>query len=135
MDPQKECYAFWIHFDVIILLNLEIFLSISFARYLERNPQYWFPAHTLVVKEIENVNKIKMTLFVNHTINFQDYPEKTNRRTELVLELKKIFEDLDITYYLLPQEIQISNTTTPATIHGHATKHLWPTRWLLLMAQ
>lgn len=94
------------------------------AKYLERNPQYWFPAHTLVVKEIENVNKIKMTLFVNHTINFQDYPEKTNRRTELVLELKKIFEDLDITYYLLPQEIQISNTTTPATIHGHATKHL-----------
>lgn len=77
----------------------------------------------MVVREIENVNKIKMALFVNHTINFQDYAEKTNRKTELVLELKKIFEDLAITYYLLPQEVQVFNTT-PASIQGHVTKHL-----------
>lgn len=84
---------------------------------------YWFPAYTLVVKEIENVNKIKMTLFVNHTINFQDYAEKTNRRTELVLELKKMFEDLVITYYLLPQEVQLcNNTTSSSMMHGHVAR-------------
>ncbi|KAL6958619.1 hypothetical protein U1Q18_047648, partial [Sarracenia purpurea var. burkii] len=75
--------------------------------YLERNPQHWHPNHSVVVKEIENVNKIKMVLFFNHTMNFQDYPEKNRRRSELVLEMKKTFEDLGIKYNLLPQEVHL----------------------------
>lgn len=62
----------------------------------------------MVVKDIEDVNKMKMALYVNHTINFQNYGEKSNRRSELVLELKKIFEDIDIKYHLLPQEVHMS---------------------------
>lgn len=59
------------------------------------------------VKEIEDAKKMKMVLYVTHTINFQNYEEKSNRRSELVLELKKIFEELGIQYHLLPQEIHI----------------------------
>ncbi|KAJ4708807.1 Mechanosensitive ion channel protein [Melia azedarach] len=70
--------------------------------YLESNAMHWRPGFHLVVKEIKNVNKMKMALFVTHTINFQNYREKDNRRSELVLELKKIFEDLSIQYHLLP---------------------------------
>lgn len=77
-------------------------------RYLEKNPQHWHPNHNLAVKEIENVNKIKMTLFFNHTMNFQDYAEKVRRKTDLVIELKKIFEELGIRYDLLPQEVHLS---------------------------
>ncbi|KAL0407661.1 UNVERIFIED_CONTAM: Mechanosensitive ion channel protein 10 [Sesamum radiatum] len=86
-------------------------------KYLEKNPQLWHPNHNLVVKEIENVNKIKMTLFFNHTMNFQDYPEKSRRKTDLVLEMKKIFEELNIRYDLLPQEVHLmdSQTTTAGT--------------------
>lgn len=61
----------------------------------------------MVVKEIENVNKIKMALFFNHTMNFQDYAEKNRRRSELVIEMKKIFDDLSIKYNLLSQEVQV----------------------------
>lgn len=61
----------------------------------------------MVVKEIEDVNKLKMALYVTHTINFQNYGDKTGRRSELVLELKKIFEDLGIKYHLLPQEVHL----------------------------
>ena len=80
------------------------------ARYLERTPQYWHPNHNLVVKEIENVNKIKMALFFNHTMNFQEFGEKNRRRSELVIEMKKIFEELGIKYNLLPQEVQVVNS-------------------------
>lgn len=76
-------------------------------RYLERNQLHWRPNHNLLVSEIENVNKIKMGLCVNHTMNFQDYAEKGRRRTELVMELKKIFDDLNIRYNLLPQEVRL----------------------------
>ncbi|GJR29526.1 mechanosensitive ion channel protein 10-like protein [Tanacetum coccineum] len=75
--------------------------SIDFAtsieeirQYLEKNPQMWHPNHNFVMKEIENVNKIKMALFFNHTMYFQDYGEKNKRRSELVLELKKFFSSL-----------------------------------------
>lgn len=62
----------------------------------------------MVVKDIEDVNKMKMTLYVTHTMNFQDYMKKLKRRSKLVLELKKIFEDLGIKYNLLPQEVRVS---------------------------
>ncbi|KAK3436054.1 hypothetical protein EUGRSUZ_C00714 [Eucalyptus grandis] len=77
------------------------------GKYLEKNHLHWHPNHNLLVSEIENVNKIKMGLYVNHTMNFQDYAEKGRRRTELVMELKRIFDDLNIRYNLLPQEVHL----------------------------
>lgn len=79
-------------------------------QYLEQNSHIWHPDHSVVVKEIENVNKIKMALFFNHTMNFQDFGEKTKRRSELVLEMKSIFDELGIGYNLLPQEIYLTKS-------------------------
>ncbi|XP_030489834.2 mechanosensitive ion channel protein 10 [Cannabis sativa] len=76
-------------------------------KYLEENPQTWHPIHRVVVLEIENVNKLKMALYPNHTINFQEYGERNRRRSELVMELKRIFEEIHIKYYLLPQTIHL----------------------------
>ncbi|AES73448.1 putative mechanosensitive ion channel MscS [Medicago truncatula] len=84
-------------------------------RYLEKNPQYWHPNFGLVVKEIENVNNIKMGLFVTHTMNFQEFGEKTKRRSELVMEVKKIFEDLNIRYNLLPQGVHLRHMEPDAS--------------------
>lgn len=75
---------------------------------MESRPQHWRPNHNVIVKDIENVNKMKMALNVTHTINFQNFSDKNSRRSELVLELKKILEDLDIKYHLLPQEVHLS---------------------------
>ncbi|CAN0901282.1 Mechanosensitive ion channel protein 10 [Linum grandiflorum] len=76
-------------------------------KYLESNPQHWHPNHNIVVKEIENVNKLKMALYCNHTMNFQEFAEKNKRRTVLMMEIKNIFEDLSIQYYLLPQHVHL----------------------------
>ncbi|KAL0017679.1 hypothetical protein SO802_004748 [Lithocarpus litseifolius] len=83
--------------------------------YLEKNPQHWHPNHNVLVKEIENVNKIKMGLYVFHTMNFQDFGEKNRRRTELVIEIKKIFEELNIRYNLLPQAVHLLNIGSETT--------------------
>lgn len=82
-------------------------LKEKIKKYLERTPQYWHPNHSVVVKEIENMNKIKMALFFNHTMNFQNFGEKNRRRTELILEMKKMFDELNIKYDLLPQEVHL----------------------------
>ncbi|XP_009798067.1 mechanosensitive ion channel protein 10-like [Nicotiana sylvestris] len=76
-------------------------------KYLEKTPQYWHPNHSVAVKEIENMNKIKMALYFNHTMNFQNFGEKNKRRTELILEMKKMFDELNIKYDLLPREVHL----------------------------
>ncbi|XP_030551926.1 mechanosensitive ion channel protein 10-like [Rhodamnia argentea] len=85
-------------------------------KYLESKPNYWKKEHSVVVKEIEDVNKLKMGLFVTHTINFQNPGDRSSRRSELVLELKRIFEEVGIKYRLLPQELQV----------GYAGSAAWP---------
>lgn len=86
-----------------------------YFRYLESKPQHWRPGHSVQVKEIEDVNKMRMALYVNHTINFQN-GDRGNRRSDLVLEMKKIFEDLGIKFHLLPQQVHLSYVQTTASV-------------------
>ncbi|KAF8783937.1 hypothetical protein HU200_000111 [Digitaria exilis] len=76
--------------------------------YLESKPTHWNPVHTVNLKDILDVNKINMSLSVQHTMNFQNIREKNIRRSELVMELKKIFEEMSIQYHLLPQKVELS---------------------------
>lgn len=108
-----------------VILNPHIIL-VSF-RYLERTPHHWHPNHSILVKEIENVSSIKMAICFNHTMNFQDYGEKNRRRSELVLEVKRIFEELHIIYTLLPQEVVLikpESTTMSSTRWLHFLQKL-----------
>lgn len=84
-------------------------------RYVESKPEIWRPSHSVQLIDIVNVNNIKMALYVTHTINFQNIGEKATRKSDLVLELKKIFEDLGIKYDLLPQEVHIRYVDAPAS--------------------
>lgn len=79
---------------------------------MDENPHYWHPEHILVVKDIENMNSINMKLVFIHTMNFQDFVEKSRRRSELVLAMKIIFDELEISYNLLPQEIHLTKMAT-----------------------
>ncbi|GER56929.1 mechanosensitive ion channel family protein [Striga asiatica] len=93
-------------------------LKAKIKGYLESKPQHWSPSHSVQVKEIVDVNKMLMALYVTHTINFQNSGERGERRSALVFELKKIFVELDITYRLLPQEVQISYVDRGISVTG-----------------
>ncbi|KAG6574828.1 Mechanosensitive ion channel protein 10, partial [Cucurbita argyrosperma subsp. sororia] len=86
--------------------------------YIESKPKHWSPKHTLVVKEIENMDKMKMSLCVQHTMNHQNFTERNSRRSDLILELKRVFENLGIKYHLLPQQVLLShfNLTNAQTL-------------------
>ncbi|XP_077236314.1 mechanosensitive channel of small conductance-like 10 [Tasmannia lanceolata] len=106
-----------VEFSVDVKTSMETIKALKerINRYIESKPQHWHPNHSVVVKEIEDVNKMKMALSVLHTMNHQNMGEKTSRRSELVFQLKKIFEELAIKYHLLPQEVHLI-TTIPMTI-------------------
>lgn len=90
-------------------------LKARIKAYLESKPQHWRSSHSVQVKDILDLNKIKMGLYVTHTINFQNSAEKNSRRSDLVLELKKIFEELGIKYRLIPQEVHVTYVGSPAS--------------------
>lgn len=81
------------------------------CRYLESKPKHWNPKHDVIVTAIEDMNKMKMCLCVQHTINHQNYGERCVRMTDLILELKKILGELDIKYNLLPQQILLTQAS------------------------
>ncbi|KAJ0243873.1 hypothetical protein HA466_0198620 [Hirschfeldia incana] len=78
------------------------------AEYLVQNPQNWYPEPLLMVKAIENVNKLNLNLLVTHTMNFQMFGEKNLRRTGLIIALKQILEEMEIDYTLLPQDVHLT---------------------------
>ncbi|WVZ22698.1 hypothetical protein V8G54_001242 [Vigna mungo] len=94
--------------ETILALKKSIQIDYDF-RYIESKPKYWNPKYSLIAKGIENVDKLKFALCVQHTINHQNYGERNVRMTELLLELKRIFEIHGVKYHLLPQEIQITH--------------------------
>lgn len=97
-------------FDIDVSTPCEVIQALRdrIKEHILKTPEHWHPDHSVQIKEIENMNKMKMVLFVNHKMNFQEYLEKMNRKTTLMLALKQIFEDLNIKYHLLPQEVQLT---------------------------
>ncbi|KAE8665308.1 Mechanosensitive ion channel protein 10 [Hibiscus syriacus] len=83
-------------------------LKEEIRKHLEANSTVWYPNHLVVVKEIENVNKLKMALYCNHTMSFQDSREMNKRRTDLIIELKRIFEELGIRNNRLPKLVNLN---------------------------
>ncbi|CAI0387510.1 unnamed protein product [Linum tenue] len=47
-----------------------------------------------------------MGLYISHTMNFQS-GERGGRISDLMVEMKKIFEEVGIKYHLPPQEVHV----------------------------
>jgi len=61
----------------------------------------------IVMRDVEDMNKIKFSVWVSHTMNHQDMGERWTRRSLLVEEMIKIFRELDIEYRMLPMDVNV----------------------------
>ena len=61
----------------------------------------------IVMKDLEELNRIRMAIWLCHKMNYQDMGERYARRSLLIEEMVKIFRELDIQYRLLPIDINI----------------------------
>ncbi|KAJ8754328.1 hypothetical protein K2173_002779 [Erythroxylum novogranatense] len=109
---MSDCINFTI--DVSTTMETIVALKKAIQGYIESKPNYWNPKHSVTAKDIEQANYLNLCLCVQHTINHQNYGERCNRISELILELKKMFENLGIKYRLLPQEINLTHTNFDA---------------------
>ncbi|KAK6115183.1 hypothetical protein DH2020_007452 [Rehmannia glutinosa] len=67
------------------------------------------PAPLIVMRDVEDMNRIKFSVWLSHRMNHQDMGERWARRALLVEEMVKTFRDLDIEYRLLPMDVNVRN--------------------------
>ncbi|KDP27663.1 hypothetical protein JCGZ_19555 [Jatropha curcas] len=74
--------------------------------YIE-NKDHWYPSPMIIFKDIEDLNRVRIAIWLTHRMNHQDMGERWSRRALLVEEMVKIFRELDIQYRLLPIDINV----------------------------
>ncbi|CAN1845411.1 Mechanosensitive ion channel protein 5 [Linum perenne] len=77
------------------------------VEYIDTKKEHWYPSPMIIFMEAEDLNKVRMAVWLCHRINHQDMGEKYLRRSMLIEEMVKIFKELDMQYRLLPVDINI----------------------------
>ncbi|CAN0891232.1 Mechanosensitive ion channel protein 5 [Linum grandiflorum] len=75
--------------------------------YIDTKKDHWYPSPMIICMEAEDLNRVRMAVWLCHRINHQDMGEKFLRRSLLIEEMVKIFKELDMQYRLLPVDINI----------------------------
>lgn len=70
-----------------------------------------------IFKDVEELNRLKIAVWLTHRMNHQDMGERWSRRSLLVEEMVKIFRELDIQYRLLPIDINV-RAMPPAPVNS-----------------
>lgn len=77
------------------------------CRYIEMKNDYWYPQPSVVLMNIEQLNMLKLSVWVRHKMNHQNMGDRWKRRALLVEELVKILKELDIEYRLYPIDVNV----------------------------
>ncbi|XP_030461426.1 mechanosensitive ion channel protein 6-like [Syzygium oleosum] len=75
--------------------------------YVDSKKEHWYSSPMIIMKDIEELNRVRIAVWLCHRINHQDMGEKFARRSLLIEEMVKIFRELDIQYRLLPLDINV----------------------------
>ncbi|KAJ0241883.1 Mechanosensitive ion channel protein 8 [Hirschfeldia incana] len=103
-----------IEFCVHILTPLEKIATIRqrISNYIDNKPEHWHPSAKIIVKNVEQLNMIRLVIWPDHRFNFQDILERWDRRSVLVEEIIKILIELDIEYRFYPIGINVKAMPT-----------------------
>ncbi|KAL4279674.1 hypothetical protein GQ457_03G037810 [Hibiscus cannabinus] len=92
------------------------------TRYIESREHHWHGNPLVVATDVEEMNKLKISVASKHRINYQNMSERWIRRGQLLEEMIKILKELDIEYRLLPMDVNVRNMPT-------LVSHRLPSNW------
>lgn len=78
--------------------------------HIENRSDHWHPAPMVVLRDVEELNKLKISVWLTHKMNYQDMAKRWSRRALLIEAMVKVFKELDIQYrLLLPMDVNVRN--------------------------
>ncbi|XP_057974314.1 mechanosensitive ion channel protein 8-like isoform X2 [Malania oleifera] len=75
--------------------------------YIESKNDHWNPDFMAVVKEVEDLNRVNMAVWVTHKTRHHNMRERWIRRTLLIEKMIEMFRELDIEYRMLPLDMNL----------------------------
>ncbi|KAK1295979.1 Mechanosensitive ion channel protein 4 [Acorus calamus] len=75
--------------------------------FIESKKEHWYPNPMIIIKDVEDMNKLKMAVWLQHRMNHQDMGERWIRRELVVQEMIKVFRELDIDYRMIPLDVTV----------------------------
>ncbi|KAG7641042.1 Mechanosensitive ion channel MscS [Arabidopsis suecica] len=82
------------------------------SSYIDNKPEYWYPKADIIVKDVEDLNIVRIAIWLCHKINHQNMGERFTRRALLIEEVIKILLELDIQYRFHPLDINVKTMPT-----------------------
>ncbi|RZC44047.1 hypothetical protein C5167_036999 [Papaver somniferum] len=77
--------------------------------FIESKREHWYPSPMIVVRDVDDLNRLKISVWLCHRINHQDMGERWIRRALVVEEMIKVLRELDMEYRMLPLDINVRN--------------------------
>ncbi|XP_078445733.1 mechanosensitive ion channel protein 6-like [Wolffia australiana] len=77
--------------------------------FVEGKKEHWYPNPTVVLRDVEDMNRLKVSVWLQHRMNHQNMGERWTRREVVVQEMIKVFRELDIEYRMLPLDVSVRN--------------------------
>lgn len=94
--------------------------------YIENKKDHWCTAPMFIFKDVEDLNRVRFAVWLNHKMNHQDMGERFERRDLLVEEMVKVFRELDMQYRLYPVDINVRSLPISTT---NVTSDRLPPTW------
>ncbi|KAK7850344.1 mechanosensitive ion channel protein 4 [Quercus suber] len=79
------------------------------TRYIESKNEHWQPGPMVIMRDVIDMNKLMMSAWLTHKMNYQDMGERWIGRDLLLGEMIKVFKELNIEYRLLPLDVNVQN--------------------------
>ncbi|KAG0462145.1 hypothetical protein HPP92_020621 [Vanilla planifolia] len=77
--------------------------------FMESKKDHWHSGAQVVLRDVDDMSRLKVSIFMRHRINFQDMGMKFVRRDLVIQELIRLLRELDIEYRMLPMDVNIRN--------------------------
>jgi len=61
----------------------------------------------VVLRDVDYTNKLKVSIWLRHTLNFQDMGMRWVRRELVLQEMIRVLKDLEIEYRMLPLDVNV----------------------------
>ncbi|XP_071714864.1 mechanosensitive ion channel protein 8-like [Rutidosis leptorrhynchoides] len=85
------------------------------VNYVENNKDHWYSNPIVVPMDMFDLNTQKLSVWVQHKINYQDITERSVRRGKVMEEMIRIFRELDIEYQACPLDVNIRSMPMQVT--------------------
>ncbi|XP_010943497.4 mechanosensitive ion channel protein 6-like [Elaeis guineensis] len=89
--------------------------------YMVNKNEHWYPDPSVVLRDVDDMNRLKISIWMRQRINFQDMGLRWARRELVLEELIRILRELDIEYRMLPLDVNVRDMPAVASTRVPST--------------